>query len=102
MGVITSDQDIYADLLGESPECFYCSKPVDGRGVCWIGSFELVLHAECTVELMIRLMRDVHEYELRSKRYVTSRTTDDLRDRLRAEEGLLPRPPFDLFGGPAQ
>ncbi len=44
--------------------CFYCYKPIDGPLVSWLGdSAEILLHPQCAIDLCIRLMRDVHEWQ---------------------------------------
>lgn len=55
-----------------SQGCFYCGQPVSQPWIEWHGqnrnqkTFEIIqLHPGCAVELTIRLLRDVHEYECR-------------------------------------
>lgn len=53
--------------------CFYCGAMIDGEGVYWRGlpanwpktkkSADIALHVDCCIELVIRLMRDVHAIE---------------------------------------
>jgi hypothetical protein len=72
-----------------SQPCFYCGQPLSTPFVIWMGVGEpLALHPACVVELSIRLLRDVWQIETATNTYITSRTTPELRERLRAEEGL--------------
>ena len=77
--------------------CFYCHEPVSAPALYWMGSAPreedhaslLVLHPACTVELAIRLFRDVHEIECRTYEYVTEMPgIERLRTRLLREEGV--------------
>ena len=51
-------------VIDPKDPCFYCGSPVvSTRGVYWMGSpkaYTIVLHPACTVNLTIRLLRDVH------------------------------------------
>jgi hypothetical protein len=47
--------------------CFLCGEATDDPSVLWSGfSADIFLHAECAVEMTLRLMRDVHEFEHRT------------------------------------
>jgi len=50
--------------IWEGP-CFFCGEEVEGDLIGWMGQTgpDLILHPTCAVNLMIRLMRDVHEYQ---------------------------------------
>ena len=68
--------------------CYYCGHSLTSPFIAWMGAGEAIaLHPACTVELGIRLFRDVHQIECETS-YVTSRTLPDLRERLQREEGL--------------
>jgi hypothetical protein len=78
--------DLARAVRGEA-ECFYCGHPQTSLAVHWLGSTgQIWLHPSCVVELSVRLFRDLHKIECRSDLYITARTTQDLRERLRAEE----------------
>ncbi len=52
--------------------CFYCHQRLQGTVVMWWGEgADLYLHPECTVELSIRLLRDVHEIERENQTNIT-------------------------------
>lgn len=52
--------------------CFYCHQRLQGSVVMWWGEgADLYLHPECTVELSIRLLRDVHEIERNTQTNIT-------------------------------
>lgn len=52
--------------------CFYCHQRLHGAVVMWWGEgADLYLHPECTVELSIRLLRDVHEIERNRQTNIT-------------------------------
>jgi hypothetical protein len=62
------------ELIGRP--CFYCGQPVSAPAVYWRGCADhddpwLLLHAGCVLELFVRLARDVHEIEKRTRRHVT-------------------------------
>ncbi len=51
--------------LGQT--CFYCRGSTTDPGITWMGATgEIFLHPSCAVELVIRLLRDVHELECSS------------------------------------
>lgn len=79
---------IPAHLPEDERICFYCFRPLTPPYVMWMGSIGAVsLHPPCAVEMTIRLLRDVHEVECRTKRYVTGpRSLEELRGQLIAEE----------------
>lgn len=55
--------------------CFYCHNRLNGTVVMWWGSSgDIYLHPECTVELAIRLLRDVHQIEHATHSHVTGDT----------------------------
>jgi hypothetical protein len=42
--------------------CFLCEGPLQDPSVYWMGATaEIALHAECVLDLALRLFRDVHE-----------------------------------------
>jgi len=44
--------------------CFYCYGATEDPTIIWVGSTgEIFLHPACAAELIIRLIRDVHELE---------------------------------------
>lgn len=43
--------------------CAYCYKPVMGLAIEWETT---IWHGPCALGFIVRLMRDVHEYELRA------------------------------------
>ena len=45
-----------------SNQCFHCDTPIrSARAIEWMGSGgSIYLHPDCAVDLMIRIMRDVH------------------------------------------
>lgn len=50
--------------LPEGQRCFYCGDTIRDVGIMWMGlTGHVYLHPPCVVELTIRLLRDVHEYE---------------------------------------
>ena len=62
-----SGLDCHPAIMGKDEnKCFYCCYPFE-RGdsyVEWMGAIgDILLHPECVVEMMLRMMRDVHEYE---------------------------------------
>jgi hypothetical protein len=76
----------FANSLREQP-CYYCGAPLNSPFIVWAGAGaeHLTLHPACTVELAIRLFRDVWQIECETT-YVTARTTTELRERLIGEE----------------
>ena len=71
-------------LLGDGPwverdehPCFYCGKALDAEpAIGWIGqTSEIYLHARCTVEFILRMFRDVHQWELKTGNLVTAPTS---------------------------
>ena len=88
------DLDWLNDQLVKQP-CYYCAGVLESPFLVWMGAGEaLTLHPACTVELTIRLLRDVHQVECQSHRDITDPLTPAeglrlrLRERLRKEEGL--------------
>jgi len=62
------------ELVGR--RCFYCGRPVQPPGVYWHGFGDedvpwIVLHPGCVIDLFVRLARDVHEIECRTRYCVT-------------------------------
>ena len=69
--------------------CCYCGQELPYPFIAWWGFGETVaLHVGCTVELCIRLLRDVHQVECETHQDVTTDAVVALRTRLRREEGL--------------
>jgi hypothetical protein len=64
--------DVIQDpVIPEQRNCFYCYKLLTYPYVHWSGAYALIaLHPGCATELMIRLMRDVHEVERACDLYV--------------------------------
>ena len=55
-------------MLNEPPNCYYCGKPVSLPYIHSLGSaarspLAVAPYLACTVELCLRLLRDVHEFE---------------------------------------
>ena len=66
-----SDQ-VNRRAIPDGTQCFYCGYPISGTVVLWWGeSGDIHLHPGCTVELSIRLLRDVHEIERASQTTIT-------------------------------
>ena len=67
--VDTSYKDVFplASLPAEERKCFYCRTEVEQeKYIVWhgpggLGGRVIVLHYACTIDLTIRLMRDVHQ-----------------------------------------
>jgi hypothetical protein len=58
---------MYQEELDRGAPCFYCYEPLTDPSVMWRGqSGEIFLHPACVMELMLRLLRDVYETELKS------------------------------------
>lgn len=56
--------------LADTRHCYYCGGPLDAFFIEWRGHRSgskvlhvIPLHPACTVDLCVRLLRDVHEYE---------------------------------------
>jgi hypothetical protein len=46
--------------------CFYCHHPITEKPfINWIGDSTIYLHPPCVLELCLRLLKDVHEFECR-------------------------------------
>jgi hypothetical protein len=76
VGAVLGPEDTYAwGIKGEV--CLYCGRETAPPLVVWHGSGRgdgvtlVVLHPGCVVELMIRMIRDVHEVEIRTHEGVT-------------------------------
>jgi hypothetical protein len=73
--------------------CYYCAETLQSPFIMWMGAGEpLGLHPACTVELSIRLLRDVHQVECETHNDVTRKPgpADQLaalRERLAARGG---------------
>jgi hypothetical protein len=52
------------DLKNE--ECYYCGKEVKPPMVWWRGNPDIFLHPECVIQLFIRMMKDVHEIQVKT------------------------------------
>ena len=54
------------DRLVEASCCFYCGEVISDDGVTWIGysGFDLTLHEQCCLNLVVRLFRDIHELQI--------------------------------------
>ena len=52
--------------------CYYCGQPITAPAIWWMGhrgqygGGDVVLHPACCLELVVRLIRDVHELECRT------------------------------------
>ena len=78
--------DDFRPLEQSSVWCFYCGDALDSLSIQWEGwtpranngatfrGNEIILHPGCVVELTIRLLRDVHEWECLGNRVSTSGT----------------------------
>jgi hypothetical protein len=54
-------------ITANDQRCFLCGKATDDPSVMWSGfTDDIFLHAECAVEMSLRLLRDVHELEHRT------------------------------------
>ncbi len=54
--------------------CFYCGALVTDPAILWMGSSgTLWLHPPCALDFIVRLTRDVHEYQCLSHASVTGR-----------------------------
>lgn len=61
------DTDINAPRPALPVPCFFCHENIGVTPyIGWLGTEEVWLHPECTVELCLRLLRDVHEIECRT------------------------------------
>jgi len=58
----------------ETNFCFYCGKVLDtDPAINWIGqTAEIYLHARCTIEFMLRISSDVHDWESKTGKKVTA------------------------------
>lgn len=62
MGLTGLTPETYGTAVGDT--CFYCGRLTRDPAVLWLGhTGRMVLHPPCVVELTIRLMRDLHEWE---------------------------------------
>jgi hypothetical protein len=63
---------ILMDDLPGNPKariCFYCGGEIEPLHILWFGKGSAVaLHPSCAVELIIRLCRDVYDYEESAKK----------------------------------
>jgi hypothetical protein len=62
---------ISTEFIGPEPGdlCFYCGQDAGIECIYWAGTVEtdchlFFLHRDCVLDLMIRLMRDVHEWDV--------------------------------------
>ena len=46
--------------------CYYCGNRIKGPCVWWRGAPDIWLHPECVVQMMIRMMSDVHEIQCKT------------------------------------
>ena len=76
MGVVFQPNDYYA--LPAEAKCLYCGQALSVPYVVWqtahgrAGSDAIGVHPACTVELTIRLLRDIHEIEEQTGRAITT------------------------------
>lgn len=63
----------WPETLFVGQPCYYCGQPIAPPAVWWrggeIGQYgggDIVLHPACCLELVVRLVRDVHEIECRA------------------------------------
>ncbi|MEW6049028.1 MAG: hypothetical protein AB1609_21585 [Bacillota bacterium] len=53
-------------ITAHGQRCFYCGKPTEDPAVEWHGyTAQIFLHPACAVDLLLRLARDVWEFECR-------------------------------------
>ncbi len=51
-------------VTAEGHICFFCGNPTHDPAIVWSGfGDEIFLHPACSMELVLRLVRDVHELE---------------------------------------
>ena len=68
----TSDQASDRRTIPPGTRCFFCGRGIEGTVIAWWGSgSDVHLHPKCTVELAIRLLRDVHEVEHSERTSIT-------------------------------
>lgn len=54
-------------VTAQGETCFYCHNTTADPAITWAGATaEIFLHPACVVELALRLLRDVHEFEVLS------------------------------------
>ena len=67
-------------ITAADQQCFVCCEPVDDPSIMWSGfSADIFFHPACALELAIRLMRDIHEYEHRTGDRIAWRATKPAR-----------------------
>jgi hypothetical protein len=72
----TDDHELGDFLTAAGKTCFYChGLIVADPAILWSGAYgNIHLHPACTVELAVRLFRDVHQIECEKHQYVTGKT----------------------------
>jgi hypothetical protein len=54
-------------MLTAGPDCFYCARPTSDPAIVWSGAeADVFLHPACAADLMIRLNRDLWEWQRRT------------------------------------
>ncbi len=44
-------------------QCFYCDQALEDPAIHWRGATEIYLHPSCCVDFVLRLFRDVHQWQ---------------------------------------
>jgi hypothetical protein len=77
-------QDPESYSMSRHDECFYCEHKLGPKFIEWNGQgkdrsrfLTIALHPECVIELTLRLMRDVHEFECTSHVHLDWTEGDD-------------------------
>lgn len=64
---ISADSPVLVTAAGQT--CFHCARPVADPAVLWSGTTsDIFLHPGCATDLVLRLSRDVLEWQHRSGR----------------------------------
>ncbi len=80
--IIQAGEERAGHAVPAGTPCFYCQYPLSGMVIAWWGNgADVYLHPKCTVELSIRLLRDIHEVEHQTRTSITGgpATTPDPR-----------------------
>jgi hypothetical protein len=61
-------------ICREDHPCFYCGEDLNADpAIEWLGQkAQIFLHAECAIEFTLRMFRDVHQWETKTGKLVTS------------------------------
>jgi hypothetical protein len=64
---ISADSPVLVTAAGQ--DCFHCGQPVEDPSVLWSGATrEVFLHPGCAADLLLRLGRDILEWQHRTGR----------------------------------